>query len=740
MLKYRPDIDGLRAVAVLSVVFYHAGLGFPGGYVGVDVFFVISGYLITGLILKDMEKGTFSLANFWERRIRRIFPALAVMVAVTCLAGWFLLLPEDLAKLGASVIAQSLMVSNFYFWRTTNYFGGANEEKPLLHTWSLAVEEQFYLIFPIALMALWSFFNYRLKKRDERNLTTECTENTERSAGFCLGKPSGAAFSNPFRSELARDSENTSLNRSAIAPASLQATSDSQPATVSPSDTLLATSPLGDQRRWTLFWIFAAIALLSFVLSIWGVKAQPFATFFLLPTRAWELLLGSMLAVLPTTIVIRNAAQREFLCLAGLAGILVPVFFYGAQTPFPGLAALPPCLGTAVLIFANTVPAGSMRQGYFARALSWGPMVFIGLISYSLYLWHWPVICFSSYWAVSDFTVSEELSIVLVSFALAILSWKFIETPFRKGQRFCGSFRRAIAFSGALSLLLFLGGVIYLAGAGFSSRTQDDVKVVLEDLKDDKKRRDQNMKFAPNLTDFSPKAIEALPRIGAQDDEIPISFAVLGDSHAQVAIPMFQSLGEKHNRAGIAITHQGTPPLLGWNIRQPGGSENPEALWRAAFEFIRKHKIADVFLMGFWSSYDQNGISEKLPSTIEHFSNNGIRVWVLMSPPTYDYNVSRGYLRNAFLGKKWSSGITNDPATHQSKNRGLYSALEISSSNIFIDPSMKFWDEKSKRFLISQDKKLLYFDSNHLTHHGNKLAYSIKINDIFSLPVYRQSN
>ena len=162
MLHYRPDIDGMRAIAVLSVVFYHAGLGFPGGYVGVDVFFVISGYLITALIIKDLERGSFSMPNFWERRIRRIFPALAVMVAVTCVAGWFLLLPEDLAKLGASVIAQSLLVSNFYFWRTTNYFGGANEEKPLLHTWSLAVEEQFYLIFPIALMAIWAFFNYRL--------------------------------------------------------------------------------------------------------------------------------------------------------------------------------------------------------------------------------------------------------------------------------------------------------------------------------------------------------------------------------------------------------------------------------------------------------------------------------------------------------------------------------------------------------------------------------------------------
>jgi peptidoglycan/LPS O-acetylase OafA/YrhL len=169
---YRPDLDGLRAIAIIAVVFYHAGLGFSGGYVGVDVFFVISGYLITTLILKDLENDSFSMANFWERRIRRIFPALSVVVAVTCVAAWLLLLPEDLEKLGASVIAQSFLVSNFYFWRTTNYFGGANEEKPLLHTWSLAVEEQFYLVFPIALMAFWSAWTRWQKNKPDRILGT----------------------------------------------------------------------------------------------------------------------------------------------------------------------------------------------------------------------------------------------------------------------------------------------------------------------------------------------------------------------------------------------------------------------------------------------------------------------------------------------------------------------------------------------------------------------------------------
>ena len=496
-LTYRPDIDGLRAIAVLSVVFYHAGLGFPGGYVGVDVFFVISGYLITSLILKDLERGSFSMVNFWERRIRRIFPALAVMVAATMLAGWFLLLPQDLATLGASVVAQSLLVSNFYFWRTTNYFGGANEEKPLLHTWSLAVEEQFYLIFPIALMAFWWAWTRWQKAQADRILgTTNHTNLHEKveppippidtdknkEAGARLAGQAGATFSNPSASQLARDSENISLIRSADHPASSPATSHSLPATASlcdaaPStlDSGLSTHP-SDNRRWTLFGIFAAVALLSFGLSIWGVKSQPFATFFLLPTRAWELLLGSMLAILPAAVVVRSVAQRDILCLAGLAGIFLPVFLYGEATSFPGLAALPPCLGTVALIWANSHSSGASKRGWIVKVLSWKPIVFIGLISYSLYLWHWPVICFVKYWKFEKLHFFEKLILVSLGFLLAIISWRAIERPFRRpppninGPHFV-FFGSCICMS-----LICIFGFTLLNGRGFPQRLPMEVR------------------------------------------------------------------------------------------------------------------------------------------------------------------------------------------------------------------------------------------------------------------------
>ena len=686
MLNYRPDIDGLRAIAVLSVVFYHAGLGFPGGYVGVDVFFVISGYLITALILKDLERGSFSMANFWERRIRRIFPALAAMVAVTCVAGWFLLLPEDLAKLGASVIAQSLLVSNFYFWRTTNYFGGANEEKPLLHTWSLAVEEQFYLIFPIALMAFWWAWSRWQKAQADRR-----SKFADRTLG---------AGHSPLDSSLAT------------------------------SYSSLATSPIGDQRRGALFWIFTAVALLSFGLSIWGVKAQPFATFFLLPTRAWELLLGSILAVSPAAMLLRHAALRDLLSFAGLAGIFLPVFFYNEQTPFPGLTALPPCLGTAALIWANTTPANCVpNQSRFASALSWPPIVFIGLISYSLYLWHWPVICFSSYWAVSEFTAVEKWGLVLASVVLAVASWRWIETPFRKKQYFTTR-SHVMGLALFVSLISGFAGWLGYQSGGFPERVNSQVLAVLENLEKDQAERQKLSYLAPNITDYSQANLRNLPRIG-QQNATPLSFAVLGDSHAQVAMPLFDELAKKHQKSGVAITHQGTPPLLGWQITQKGGAADPAGLWNAAFEFIQAEKIQDVFLLGYWSSYDQGEIDRKAVETIEKFSNAGFNVWVLMGAPTYHQNVARMYLRNIFFKNMKPQAGSVVRQNQKPQDIGVFGGVQKTFPDRIIDASDGFLDQTSGKYRVAANDRLLYFDSNHLTFAGNTVAYADNLGKIF---------
>ncbi len=274
---YRADIDGLRAVAVIPVVLFHAGARwFSGGYVGVDVFFVISGYLITTILVQDFSAGRYSIARFYERRIRRIFPALFVVVLCSSVVGHLLLLPEDLKAFAKSVVATTLFVSNIVFWGESGYFDGPAEMKPLLHTWSLAVEEQYYIAFPIVLFLLYRFASPRIAS-----------------------------------------------------------------------------------------WVIALGALLSFGLSVWGVHNAPVATFYLLPTRAWELLVGSLLAV-GLVPLFRSRAVAEIAAAFGIALILFAVFTFDHDTPFPGLNALAPCIGAALLIQSG-------RNGFIpaiGRALS----------------------------------------------------------------------------------------------------------------------------------------------------------------------------------------------------------------------------------------------------------------------------------------------------------------------------------------------------------------------------------
>ncbi len=338
-LPYRPEIDGLRAVAVLAVVLFHGGFSCPGGYVGVDVFFVISGFLITSLIWKDLENSSFTFSNFWERRARRIIPALVVVTLATLLIGWFVLLPADFKSLGQASASQSVFGANIFYWLDFDYFSSHADEKPLLHTWSLAVEEQFYLIFPFL---LWGLFRVaRLRSRTVVLLVL--------IVGFAI----------------------------------------------------------------------------SFALSIYGVVYHPRAAFYLLPTRAWELLLGALLPFLPPDPSLLNRRMlREFFSLAGFGLILIPVFLYTPQTPFPGFAALVPCLGTALLIWAN----GQIVDGL----LKTRPLVFIGSISYSLYLWHLPFLAFSHYLALGPIPSGQRAAILCFAFLVATLSWKYVETPFRK--------------------------------------------------------------------------------------------------------------------------------------------------------------------------------------------------------------------------------------------------------------------------------------------------------------------
>ena len=338
MISYRSDIDGLRAVAVVPVVLYHAGVPWlGGGFIGVDVFFVISGFLITSIIAPELESGKFSLLRFYERRARRILPALFFVLAASFLAATVMLLPGAFEAFGKSLLSTLGFVSNVWFWRSsTGYFAHASEFLPLLHTWSLAVEEQFYVFYPLALALLMRW------------------------------------------------------------------------------------------GRRTMIVAIAATSLLSLALAVWATPQMPAASFYLLPTRAWELGFGALVAlgVAPRRM---HQTAREMLSAIALLAILVPMVFYDANTTFPGLAAVPPVLGATLLIMIGATGSSTLHRLLGARAI-----VSVGLISYSLYLWHWPVLAYFRV-AVADPHLPVALAILAVglSSAMAYLSWRYVERPFR---------------------------------------------------------------------------------------------------------------------------------------------------------------------------------------------------------------------------------------------------------------------------------------------------------------------
>jgi peptidoglycan/LPS O-acetylase OafA/YrhL len=365
-MKYRADIDGLRALAVLAVVGFHAGIPWlHGGFAGVDVFFVLSGFLIAGIIAERQAQGGFTLAWFWERRIRRIFPALMAMLTATSVIAWLLLTPRDLTTYARSMGAALVSLSNVFFWLHSGYFAADDQTRPLLHTWSLGVEEQFYMVFPLFML-------------------------------------------------------------------------------------LAARYAAGRVRT-----ILAVTALLSLGLGVWMARAQPDGAFYLPFPRVWELLVGVLLALwrpsLPTP-ALRHAAGA-----VGLAMIALAVTLFSKATPWPGFAALLPCLGTALVILGE--------GGAANRVLATRPLVWTGLISYSLYLWHWPLLTFQHLLAPGPWAAAGA---VLLAAALATLSLRFVERPFR-GDRLLTR-KQVFAAGGAAILLLgALAGLTILA-KGFPQR------------------------------------------------------------------------------------------------------------------------------------------------------------------------------------------------------------------------------------------------------------------------------
>ncbi len=462
-ISYRPDIDGLRAVAVVPVVLHHAGFSaVPGGFVGVDIFFVISGFLITRILTREIRDGQFSLLSFYERRARRILPALFI-VLVACLAvGWFLLLPSQYDALARSTAATLLFVSNVWFWDAAgDYFGRGVELAPLLHTWSLAVEEQFYLGFPILLWVM-----------------------AKQSRRFWVG-------------------------------------------------------------------VIALISLISLGLSIWATTAAPIANFYFTSMRVWELGLGALLAI-GAFPALRRPLVAEVIGLIGLAIILSSIVLISDNTPFPGLMAVPPCAGAAFLIWAgmnNTTSAG--------RLLALRPIVWIGLISYSLYLWHWPVLVAARVQNGSaDLPAMTAMICVFLSVLLAAASLYLIERPFRIPAS-KGGFSRASIFTGAgTGATLILGlAVILVVKEGVPSRVPAELAAKMNKFKESHYLMDACRQWEDGK---EPCKIGASNQADAEPRVV-----VWGDSHAGSLLPGIDSWLKDNNILGEAFVKFGCPALLG---------------------------------------------------------------------------------------------------------------------------------------------------------------------------------
>jgi peptidoglycan/LPS O-acetylase OafA/YrhL len=627
-LKYRPDIDGLRAIAVLAVVFFHFDLGVPGGYVGVDVFFVISGYLITKLILEDLGQNRFSMLAFWERRVRRLMPAMFVTIAAVLVAGYFLLLPEAYAELAESAFWQMFFLSNVYFWLTTGYFAGPAEEKPLLHTWSLSVEEQFYLLVPFLMLVCWRYARDRVK------------------------------FVRCF---------------------------------------------------------IAAIAVGSFLISVYTVAFHRSVAFYLLPSRAWELALGGLLATLPAGWPTQNARIRSGTAMAGLIAILASCLAYSAETPFPGVAALLPCVGTAAVIWAGE----GGRGGGVARLLSMRPLVFFGLISYSLYLWHWPVRAFARYWELGAPDFAQKLLMVAASIGLAVGSYYLVEQPFRRRKVFA---QRRTLFLGAaagVGVLIGLASVVW-ASKGIPQRLSEEIYAY---------GRAQADRVGVSTTIEDVEAGRLFP-LGAAGGGAA-SVVVWGDSHAMVLTPAFDDALKSLGLKGEAACYTATAPLLDFYRPTEFGLNEKAKEWnKRVLEHIAKNKPADVFMVGNWKGYqemaappERGDFKKQLLATVEAVAATGCKPWVMLQVPKHKQSVPKLLLQERMLGRDISNYLDRPSDWNGVTDGGTEFVEEIRRlGGDVVDLRPAFYEEETGAYsFLEKDGYPLYRDDQHLTPHGARL-------------------
>lgn len=654
MIAYRPEIDGLRAVAIASVVLFHSGASaFSGGYVGVDIFFVISGYLITSIILKADASGGFSYLDFYARRARRILPALLAMTAIVTAVCLAVLLPSDLVQYGKILIYTILFGANFRLTGTPAYFDTASQENPLLHMWSLSVEEQFYLLWPTLLVAAMAF--------------------------------------------------------------------------LSPRGTRLAV---------------AILALASLVCAQILVQSWPKSAFYHLPSRGWELLAGAMLAMgfAPT---IKARALAEVLSMLGLALMLVPVFLYDKETVFPGLSALPPVLGCALVIHAE----GAFRTRVGAL-LSLPPVVFLGLISYSLYLWHWPVFALPSYVLMREFTAPETALLIALALVLGTLSWRFVERPFRKAPPKAATVAPpARAWPAALAAFPLTrtayAAVALAAGLAASGSYFQKSKGAAWRLPEEVLALDHQAQSSDFISCArEPERLKGLVECKSEGAQT-VNTVLWGDSHAK----HYQRLIASVYGNTVAYLYNGCIPVLGTYVvhrRFEGFERRCYEFKNEIFTKILKTMPKIVILAGRWTSseyfpYDQEDRpkgyfvpteddTKNFPHSLEVFENGlqhtvamltqrGIKVILMGQVPEFKVAVSHclAIRKRLHLSDTRCFLIPRSEVERRQRNvNRILRSIASGDPNVAVYwPFDYFCDENS--CYAKRDGNVYYRDDNHIT-------------------------
>jgi len=623
---YRPDIDGLRALAVIAVILFHSGIpGFAGGYVGVDVFFVISGYLITQLLQESRDESPRrTLAAFYVRRMRRILPALLATCLATAIVAVALSTPADLVNLGKYVAATPVLLSNIATWTEgRGYFAPEVRQLPLSHLWSISVEEQFYLIYPLLLIAIT---RYRL----------------------------------PY-------------------------------------------------RRMTLI----VLAVASLALCIWASHHRPMANYFFAPMRAWELLLGAALAIGGTP-RIGHRIVTESLAIASLLGIAIAVYHYTEATLYPGTAALLPCLATAALLATGNSPQPALVN----RVLSWTPLVFVGLISYSLYLWHQPLLAFVSYYRIAPLTPAAAAVPLAATLIVAAASWRFIERPVR-ARVFLKSTRSLLVGAGVVSAGILLAGLVLWNSDGFPHRFPPETRGLIvsmfgtpEIVRCAEDVSLQQVK-AGNVCKFGP--LDASPAV-----------LVWGDSHAMALMPAIIALAKAHGMRTYFVAKYNCLPLFAPSspIRIDAGMDRYGCATfnDAVLEAIARLQPELIILDGAWANPEPPphvpDIAAGIEQTVSRVGDHSRSICVVFAVPKLKYAVSHALLvahrrriPDDFLRLSREDAL----AQHREMERDVRT-LEQQGRLKVADPKDVLCAADS--CLYKADDQSLYFDDGHLSVFG----------------------